>query len=76
MAAIWSTLTQCLIQINRRSSKPVPTKPYKMQEDVELGKLKVQAQILSETSHKTTQGCASSGQQEFELKEKFFSYKT
>ena len=76
VGAIWSTLTQCLIPINRRSSKPVPTKWNKVQEDGELGELDVQPQLLFQTSSKTIQGCASSSQQESEEKENFFSYKT
>ena len=76
MGAIWNTLTQCLILINKRSSKPVPTKRYKMQEDVELGELEVQPQTLPKKGHKTTQSGAQSEQQESEVREKFFSYKT
>ena len=76
MGAIWGTLTKCLILINKRSSKPVPTKRYKMQEDMELGELEVQPQILPRQGHKTTQSGAQSDHQESEVKEKFFSYKT
>ena len=77
VGAVWSSLTQCLIQVNGGSSRPAPTRLYKVQGDVELRQVEVQAQFLPSTSPKATRNDASSSKEESEeIQKGFFSYKT
>ena len=63
--AVWDSLTQCIIQL-RRTTKPAPAKRYKLQNDIELGQIEVQAELLPNPASSITQSDTTSNNQESE----------
>ena len=76
VGAVWDSVTQCLIQLGRRTTKPTPAKRYKVQNDIELGQIDVQAELLPNPASSTTQSDTTSDNQgtERENRGRFFSY--